>query len=149
MNLLHPSGAANGEMRKVLSAPVQLGELAKEGQGESDDASSIWIKKVEDRLQVDSKKLEKAELQLQKKLDKREKNEGGKPNNAVKYKSNEATASQVLSKKDVRAESSGTNNTKDIKIENFDIAYGEFTFPAIARDNDFSFLNALIYTCRR
>ena len=31
----------------------------------------------------------------------------------------------MISKKDNRAEASGNNNTKDIKIENFDISYGE------------------------
>jgi len=109
----------------VLDAPVQLGQLAGKEDTGQENVSSIWIKKAEDNLKVDTKKLEKAQLQLQKKLDKREKEGGGKPVN--KYKSNEATASQVISKKDVKAEASGNNNCKDIKIENFDIAYGEKT----------------------
>ena len=42
-----------------------------------------------------------------------------------RYGSREATASQVISKSQVRAEASGTNNSKDIILENFDISYGE------------------------
>ena len=45
--------------------------------------------------------------------------------NPNKYGSREATASQVISKSQVRAEASGTNNSKDILLENFDISYGE------------------------
>ena len=45
--------------------------------------------------------------------------------NPNKYGSREATASQVISKSQVRAEASGTNNSKDIILENFDISYGE------------------------
>ena len=44
---------------------------------------------------------------------------------ANKYGSREATASQVINKQQVRAEASGTNNNKDIVLENFDISYGE------------------------
>lgn len=36
-----------------------------------------------------------------------------------------ATASQVTSKKDSKLEAKGTNRTQDIRIENFDIAYGD------------------------
>ena len=42
-----------------------------------------------------------------------------------RYKTNEATATQVINKKDARAEASGNNNSKDIRIENFDISFGE------------------------
>ncbi len=31
----------------------------------------------------------------------------------------------MISRKENKAEASGNNNTKDIKIENFDIAYGD------------------------
>lgn len=71
---------------------------------------------------MDSKALEKAEAALQKK---KEKNDQTAKPTGNRYKSSEATASQVISKKDTRAEASGNNNTKDIRIENFDIAYGE------------------------
>lgn len=36
-----------------------------------------------------------------------------------------ATASQMTSKKDSKLEAKGTNRTQDIRIENFDIAYGD------------------------
>lgn len=71
---------------------------------------------------VDSKALVKAEAALAKK---KEKNDGLPKTSGNRYRSTEATASQVISKKDTRAEASGNNNTKDIRIENFDIAYGE------------------------
>lgn len=67
---------------------------------------------------MDSKKLEKAQAQLAKKAEKLEKSSSG--TNTNRYKSNEASASQVLSRKDANAPL-----TKDIKIEGFDVAFGE------------------------
>jgi len=68
---------------------------------------------------VDTKKLEKAEAKLQQKQQiKKEKNA------SVSGVSN-ATASQVITKKENRMEAKGTNNCKDIRLENFDIAFGE------------------------
>lgn len=66
---------------------------------------------------TDSKKLEKAEQQLAKKAEKKE-NTSSQPTN--RYKTNEASASQIISKKDA-----GSTTTKDIKIEGFDVAFGE------------------------
>ena len=43
---------------------------------------------------------------------------------ANRYKTQEATASQVISKKDQKAEAANLN-TKDIRIENFDISFGD------------------------
>lgn len=40
-------------------------------------------------------------------------------------KLNSATASQMTSKKESKLEAKGLNRTKDIHIENFDIAYGD------------------------
>lgn len=37
----------------------------------------------------------------------------------------EASVSQAISKKDTRQEAKGNNNTKDIRIENFDVSYKE------------------------
>ena len=68
---------------------------------------------------TDSKKLEKAEQQLAKKAEKKE-NTVQTPVN--RYRNNEATASQIISRKD------GQGNallTKDVKIEGFDVAFGE------------------------
>lgn len=36
-----------------------------------------------------------------------------------------ATASQVTSKKEAKLEAKGNNRAQDIRIENFDVAYGE------------------------
>nr|QTW43718.1 ABCF3 [Eurytemora affinis] len=126
LNLLKPESSkkVNG-IQKMLNAPVHLGQLASD-QGLEDikEANSIWLKTTDDAARnVDSKKLEKAkELDLKKQSKKDGKEI--KPN-SNKYGSREATASQVISKKEVRAELSGNNNSKDIHLENFDITYGE------------------------
>lgn len=71
---------------------------------------------------MDAKKLEKAEAKLQMKLEKRTQDQRGGTNNVVQLQS--ATASQVTSKKDARLEDKGLNRTQDIRIENFDISFG-------------------------
>ena len=77
---------------------------------------------------VDAKKLEKAEAKLQQKQEKRI----GIDQTAAKIVNNTvpaletASASQMMSKKDSRMENKGsTNKTTDIRIENFDVAYGD------------------------
>lgn len=108
----------------------------KDSEGEA-PAASIWNKPKGEEMvsepdhafislllipitlvqKVDTKKLEKAEAKLQQKQQiKKEKNSNAPSN---------ATASQVLTKKETRMEAKGTNNCKDIRIENFDIAYGD------------------------
>merc|ERR1719322_1134457 len=131
MKLLKPDkgGQQNGSSHKVLSAPIQLTQhIASSTAADDLSEESIWIQKSESTLQVDSKKLEKAEQQLQKKQARQQQQGGagatnGNPGN--RYKTNEATATQVINKKDARAEASGNNNSKDIRIENFDISFGE------------------------
>ena len=68
---------------------------------------------------VDAKKLAKAQEVLAKKA---EKKESSPVTNSNRYRSNEATASQVLSKK---TETGNALLTKDINIEGFDVAFGE------------------------
>merc|ERR1719322_216736 len=131
MKLLKPDkgGQQNGSSHKVLSAPIQLTQhIASSTAADDLSEESIWIQKSESTLQVDSKKLEKAEQQLQKKQARQQQQGGagatnGNPGN--RYKTNEASATQVINKKDARAEASGNNNSKDIRIENFDISFGE------------------------
>eukprot|EP00090_Calanus_glacialis_P037773 TRINITY_DN6538_c0_g1_i1.p1 TRINITY_DN6538_c0_g1~~TRINITY_DN6538_c0_g1_i1.p1 ORF type:complete len:711 (-),score=247.18 TRINITY_DN6538_c0_g1_i1:142-2274(-) len=126
MTLLKPDFGSkkvmNGQLR-MLDSSVQLGQLAS-SQVEADgggEGESIWLKTGDEDLRgVDSKKLEKAEELLKKKQNRKV---DVKPMN--RYGSREATASQVISKASVRAEASGTNNSKDIILENFDISYGE------------------------
>lgn len=120
MGLLHDdsNGKANGGEQRILDAPMQMESMLRE---EEADEGSIWIQKMEDNLKVSSKALEKAEIMAQKKQERSNKKDI-KPVN--RYKSNEATASQVISRKDARAEAANLN-TKDIRIENFDISFGE------------------------
>lgn len=76
---------------------------------------------------VDAKKLEKAEAKLQQKQEKRV-NELGSANrnNIINPGIESASASQMTSKKDSRMETKGGGNkTQDIRIENFDVAYGD------------------------
>ncbi len=68
---------------------------------------------------VDSKKLERAEAKLL------AKNQVKKEKTIANSGIVNATASQVLNKKDTRMEAKGTNNCKDIRIENFDISFGD------------------------
>jgi len=116
---------SNGSLQKMLNAPIQFGDLVTENTADSiDDPNSIWMKNSDEmNRNVDSKKMEKIQELSMKKAAKNK----GKAGPASVYRSSEATASQVISKKETRAEASGNNNNKDIHIENFDIAYGEKT----------------------
>uniref|UniRef100_R4FQH0 ATP-binding cassette sub-family F member 3 n=1 Tax=Rhodnius prolixus TaxID=13249 RepID=R4FQH0_RHOPR len=117
----------NGETKngnKVLNAPVHLGTMAANLQENVEDIKSIWVMQRDDTLKVDAKKLEKAEQKLQQKLEKRmEGNVGNKVAPPVKLQS--ATASQVTSKKEFKMEAKGVNRGQDIRIENFDVSFGD------------------------
>ncbi|KAL1462188.1 hypothetical protein WDU94_014048 [Cyamophila willieti] len=108
---------------KVLNAPIHLGSIASNLDNGVDEIKSIWVNHREDGFKVDQKKLEKAEAKLQQKQGKRN-DVSLKPVNTT-FKPETATASQVTSKKDAKLEAKGNNRTTDIRIENFDIAYGE------------------------
>ncbi|XP_017781805.1 PREDICTED: ATP-binding cassette sub-family F member 3 [Nicrophorus vespilloides] len=112
----------NGQ-RKVLNAPVHLGSMAANLENNVDDIKSIWVMHRDDTLKVDSRKLEKAEAKLQEKQEKRSKDYSNKT--VVIPVLQTATASQVTSKKEIKLEAKGNNRTQDIRIENFDIAYGD------------------------
>lgn len=70
---------------------------------------------------VDAKKLEKAQAKLQEKQEKR----GKEIKTVAPPKLQTATASQVINKKESKLEAKGNNRAQDIRIENFDIAYGD------------------------
>ncbi|XP_062597281.1 ATP-binding cassette sub-family F member 3-like [Saccostrea cucullata] len=106
-------------VRKLLSAPVQISSIQTDKEDLS-QSNSIWISKRDSNTVVDQKKLEKAEAQIKKKQERKSDNKT-KTNNIQE----EATACQQINKKDVKLDSSGTNRSYDIKIENFDIAFGE------------------------
>lgn len=75
---------------------------------------------------MDAKKLEKAEAKLQQKQEKRVNTESAGRVNTTNHSIEAASASQMTSKKDSRMETKGgVNKTQDIKIENFDVAYGD------------------------
>ncbi|KAF5283689.1 hypothetical protein FQR65_LT13760 [Abscondita terminalis] len=123
LKILNPNNAStqNGPAR-VLNAPIHLGSMAANLENNVDEIKSIWVMQRDDSLKVDAKKLEKAELKLQQKQEKRS-SDGCRIIAPPKLES--ATASQVTSKKDNKLEAKGGNKTVDIRIENFDIAYGD------------------------
>lgn len=69
--------------------------------------------------------MEKAEAKLQQKQEKRSNETTGRVN-ITPPGIEAASASQMTSKKDTRMETKGgVNKTQDIRIENFDVAYGD------------------------
>ncbi|XP_045491110.1 ATP-binding cassette sub-family F member 3 [Colias croceus] len=122
LHMLQPekNSVQNGP-RKVLDAPIHLASMTVPSN-EDKDVKSIWLQTRDDNFKVDAKKLEKAEAKLQQKQQK-QKDAKALPVAAPVLQT--ATASQVTSKKDSKLEAKGTNRTQDIRIENFDIAYGD------------------------
>lgn len=106
---------------KVLNAPINLASLAENYDNGMEEIKSIWVTQRDDSLKVDTKKLEKANTKLQQKQGRRQE---------FKYPTaipvlQEASASQVISKKDNKLESKGNNRSMDIRIENFDVSFGD------------------------
>ncbi|XP_019881799.1 ATP-binding cassette sub-family F member 3 [Aethina tumida] len=122
LHILKPgkTNSSNGPQR-VLNAPVHLGSMAANLEKNVDDIKSIWVNHRDDNLKVDAKKLEKAQAKLQEKQEKRSK----EIKTIAPPKLESATASQVTSQKERKLEAKGTNRTQDIRIENFDVAYGD------------------------
>lgn len=73
---------------------------------------------------VDAKKLEKAEAKLKAKHERRNEKDSQKSSPSPLVLE-EASASQASSKKENRVDSSGKNRSYDIRIENFDVSFGE------------------------
>jgi len=112
---------------KILDAPVHLASMAADLEDNDMEIKSIWVNSRDDSLKVDKKKLEKAQAKLQQKQDKRTEQviKGVGTMSVVNSKNDGATASQVTSKKEAKMEAKGNNRAQDIRIENFDVAYGE------------------------
>lgn len=112
---------------KILDAPVHLASMAADLEDNDMEIKSIWVNSRDDSLKVDKKKLEKAQAKLQQKQDKRTEQvvRGVGTMSVVNSKMDAATASQVTSKKEAKLEAKGNNRAQDIRIENFDVAYGE------------------------
>ncbi|KAF4532368.1 hypothetical protein B566_EDAN003672 [Ephemera danica] len=122
LSLLRPDSEGQGRPQ-VLNAPVYLSDVASNQESNVEDIKSIWVTSREDALKVDPKKLKKAQAKLQQKQEKRSL-DSGRPV-AAPSKAEIATVSQVINKKESKMESKGTNRAQDIRIENFDVAYGD------------------------
>nr|XP_039253628.1 LOW QUALITY PROTEIN: ATP-binding cassette sub-family F member 3-like [Styela clava] len=110
----------NGVIR--LDAPVHLASMA-EANLEDQNSASIWLARPDNKSFVDLKKLEKAESKIKQKQDKKSEksiNEKSSSSNQL----NEATTSQLRSRRENKSEVAGTNKVVDLHIENFDIAFG-------------------------
>lgn len=99
---------------------MNLGEMAAEQSSDVDNIQSIWMQSRTETLKVDARKLEKAEAKLQQKQEKRD---GIKAIPLAAPVLQSASASQVMSKKDSKMDSK--SRSLDIRIENFDVAFGD------------------------
>ncbi|KAM3616781.1 uncharacterized protein V6R79_023401 [Siganus canaliculatus] len=114
----------HGVQRQVLlDAPVQLSQISADNVGAAEDVKGIWMMKRPQSTTVDAKKLEKAEAKLKAKHERRNEKETQKTSSPLVLE--EASASQASSKKDNRVDQSGKNRSYDIRIENFDVSFGE------------------------
>uniref|UniRef100_A0A8C8M956 ATP-binding cassette sub-family F member 3 n=1 Tax=Oncorhynchus tshawytscha TaxID=74940 RepID=A0A8C8M956_ONCTS len=89
----------------------------------TNDVQGIWMMKRGQNTTVDARKLEKAEAKLKQKQGRRNERDSQKTTNPLVLE--EASASQASSKKDSRVDLSGKNRSYDIRIENFDVSFGE------------------------
>ncbi|XP_008313707.1 ATP-binding cassette sub-family F member 3 [Cynoglossus semilaevis] len=114
----------HGSQRQVLlDAPVQLSQITADIVPASRDVQGIWMMKHTQNTTVDAKKLEKAEAKLKAKHERRNEKDSLKASSPLVLE--EASASQASSKKDNRVDQSGKNRSYDIRIENFDVSFGE------------------------
>ncbi|XP_054452250.1 ATP-binding cassette sub-family F member 3 [Anoplopoma fimbria] len=114
----------HGTQRQVLlDAPVQLSQISADSVCAAEDVQGIWMMKRGQNTTVDAKKLEKAEAKLKAKHDRRNDKDYQKPSAPIVLE--EASASQASSKKENRVDQSGKNRSYDIRIENFDVSFGE------------------------
>ncbi|XP_029442340.1 ATP-binding cassette sub-family F member 3 isoform X2 [Rhinatrema bivittatum] len=84
---------------------------------------TVLLLKKEQSSTVNARKLEKAEAKLKAKQERRTERDVQKTLEPLILE--EASASQATSKKENRMESSGKNKSYDVRIENFDISFGE------------------------
>ncbi|XP_033109792.1 ATP-binding cassette sub-family F member 3-like [Anneissia japonica] len=109
----------------LLDAPVHLAEIVEAQEVILSDDASIWMAKKEAVSNVDKRKLEKAEAKIKAKQEKRSMKDDVPKTNSNGNSTMTASASQATSRRDQKLEESGTNRSTDIKIENFDVAFGE------------------------
>ncbi|XP_035276093.1 ATP-binding cassette sub-family F member 3-like isoform X2 [Anguilla anguilla] len=107
----------------LLDAPVQLSQISAEYDSAANDVQGIWKLTRGQSSTVDSKKLEKAEAKLKAKHERRNERDSQKTPGPLVLE--EASASQASNKKDNRVDASGRNRSYDVRIENFDVSFGE------------------------
>ncbi|XP_069474926.1 ATP-binding cassette sub-family F member 3 [Ambystoma mexicanum] len=122
-NILHMDGkACIGHQQVLLDAPIQLSKIS-DGCDIGIEPVTILLMKKDQSSGVSAKKLEKAEAKLKAKHDKRTEKDSQKVSGPLILE--EASASQAASKKENRLETSGKNKSYDVRIENFDVSFGE------------------------
>ncbi|XP_071147570.1 ATP-binding cassette sub-family F member 3-like isoform X1 [Mytilus edulis] len=110
--------------RRMLNAPLQMSEMVKKEHDERTVTSSnIWLTKKDMGSAVDQTKLAKAEQQIQKKITR--KTESKTTKKTAEKEEEMASASQQFNRKDTKFDASGQNRSLDIKIDDFDISFGE------------------------
>lgn len=106
-----------------------------------DEFKSIWCASREVASVVDQKKLKKAEAKIAQKQGIREGSVEPNPIDRVPILQ-EATASQMISKRDAKLDDAGNSRSKDIKIENFDIAFAD---KVLLRGADLTLVSEMIH----
>lgn len=114
---------ASTKQKKILDAPINIADRAAKLETDIGSMKSIWVIQRDSGLKVDAKKLEKAHQKLQQKQEKRD--GAARTTQAAPIQLQQASASQVISKKDNKIENKGTSRSMDIRIENFDVSFGE------------------------
>ncbi|TMS01478.1 ATP-binding cassette sub-family F member 3 [Larimichthys crocea] len=122
-NTLKLNNHHSSQRQVLLDAPVQLSQISADNVTAAEDIQGIWVMKRSQNTTVDAKKLEKAEAKLKAKHERRNEKDSQKSSSPLVLE--EASASQASSKKDNRVDQSGKNRSYDIRIENFDVSFGE------------------------
>uniref|UniRef100_A0A7N6FFE0 ATP-binding cassette sub-family F member 3 n=1 Tax=Anabas testudineus TaxID=64144 RepID=A0A7N6FFE0_ANATE len=112
-NTLKLNNHNSSQKQMLLDAPVQLSQISVDTGNKHHNCHTT----------VDAKKLEKAEAKLKAKHDRRNEKDSQKASTPLVLE--EASASQASSKKENRVDQSGKNRSYDIRIENFDVSFGE------------------------
>ncbi|XP_075426974.1 ATP-binding cassette sub-family F member 3 [Ascaphus truei] len=112
----------SGRSQVLLQNPIQLSQISNNYDADPEILNVLLMKKDQSSF-VDTKKLEKAEAKIKAKQERRTERGSQKVGGTIVME--EASASQAASKKENRMESSGKNKSYDIRIENFDVSFGE------------------------
>ncbi|XP_033006701.1 ATP-binding cassette sub-family F member 3 [Lacerta agilis] len=122
-NTLHmDSENSQGSRQVLLDAPIQLSKITDNYDSGLDVLPGLMLKRDQNSI-VNAKKLEKAEARLKAKQTKKQDRDSMKSGSPLVLE--EASASQAASKKETRLETSGKNKSYDVRIENFDVSFGE------------------------